>query len=118
MGAYFAAARILKRQEALRELRARRDSLQQVLRMADNVVMSYLEQPEEVEYPQREMVELERCALQAQIHYAGDLQMQKALLGITYPSQYRQAIVTLRKVIEGLESDIAAGRVHSSPRSQ
>ena len=104
--AYRRAAIVLRRQEALREVRARREVLDQVLAAVQGPVLEYLEN-EELEYPQREMVELERCALQAQVFYVRDLTMQKALRDICYPSRHREARQTLRRAVEVLEGEIS-----------
>lgn len=105
--AYRRAAEVLRRQEARRELRARREALDQVMVALQGAALEYLED-EEHDYPQREMVELERCALQAQVFYVRDLAMQKALRDICYPSRHREAIETIRGVIQALEGEIAA----------
>jgi hypothetical protein len=80
--------------------------LDQVLAALQGSVQEYLED-EELDYPQREMVELERCALQAQVFYVRDLTMQKALRDVTYPSRHREAIATIRRALEALEGEIS-----------
>ncbi|UCE03471.1 MAG: hypothetical protein JSW67_04575 [Candidatus Latescibacterota bacterium] len=107
--AYRGAARVLRRQEVVRELRARRDALEQVVVVVDGPVVEYFENEEEEEYPQREMVELERRALQAQIYYLRDLEMQNALRDICYPSRYKEALSKIRATIEEVDRRIAAG---------
>lgn len=104
--AYRRAARVLRRQEALRQLAARREALDQVLAALQGPVQEYL-QNEELDYPQREMVELERCALQAQVFYVRDLSMQKALRDITYPSRHREAMAAVRNAVAVVEGEIA-----------
>jgi len=105
-GAYRYAARVLRRQEALRELKARREALDQVLAAVQGPALEYLEN-DELDYPQREMVELERCALQAQVYYVRDLTMQKALRDLSYPSRHREALGTVRGAVEVLEGEMA-----------
>ena len=56
------------------------------------------------------MVELERRALQAQIHCLRDLELQKALRDICYPNCHRDATQTLRAAIAMLERDIETTR--------
>jgi hypothetical protein len=104
--AYRGAARVLRRQEQLRELRARRDALEQVLGAVEGPAAEYLGGGEE--YPQREMVELERRALQAQIYYLRDREVQTALRDICYPERHGEAIAAIRRAIELLDRDIAA----------
>lgn len=106
--AYRAAARVLRRQEALRELRARRDALEQVLVQIDDTVLEYLAHGDDADYPQREMVELERCALQAQIYFLRDVNLQRALRDVCYPNRYEGAMQTIRQQIEALDSEIEA----------
>ncbi len=106
--AYRGAGVVLRRQQALSDLRTRRDALQQVLVQLDDSVLEYLESGNDDDYPQREMVELERCALQAQVHYLRDLTMQKALRDICYPNRYKRAMETIRAGITSIEADIAA----------
>ena len=108
--AYRGAGAVLRRQEVLRQLRARRDALQQVLVQVDGAVLEYLDGGNDDEYPQREMVELERCALQAQVYHLRDLQMQRALRDVCYPNRYKQAVETIRKGVATLDADIRAGR--------
>jgi hypothetical protein len=108
--AYRAAARVLRRQELLRRLRARRDALEQVLVQVEGSVREYLESGNDDDYPQREMVELERCALQAQVYFLRDLAMQKALRDICYPNRYTQAMEAIRRAIEAIDTDIRSGR--------
>lgn len=100
------AAHVLRRQETQRELRARREALDQVLAALEGAALEYLEN-EDHGYPQREMVELERCALQAQVFYVRDLTMQKALRDICYPNRHREATATIRRALETLEGEIA-----------
>ena len=104
--AYRGAARVLRRQEQMRELRARRDALEQVLGAVDGPAAEYLAGG--AEYPQREMVELERRALQAQIYYLRDRDMQAALRDICYPERHGEAIAAIRRAVELLDRDIAA----------
>lgn len=91
-------------------MRARRDALEQVLVQVDGSVREYLESGHDEDYPQREMVELERCALQAQVYFLRDLEMQKALRDICYPNRYSDAMTTIRQAIEALDSDITSKR--------
>ena len=105
--AYARAARVLRRQETLRGLRLRRDALDQVLAMLDGPAAEYL-RAESEEYPQREMVELERRALQAQILFWRDLDLQEALRDITYPAKHAEAAAKLRRVLLGLEHEMRA----------
>lgn len=107
--AYWRAAHVLRRQERLRDLRARRDALAHVVLGVDDTVAAYLSGADD-EYPQREMVELERRALQAQIHCLRDLSLQEALRDVCYPNRHAQALVRIRAAIETLEGDIAATR--------
>ena len=105
---YRLAARELRRQETVRELRQRRDAVEQVLSMLDGPAGEYLADPT-LDYPQREMVELERRALQAQLLFWRDLAIQKALRDISYPERHREAAEQLR----GLAGDLA-GRLPGS----
>ncbi len=107
--AYWRAARVLRRQELLRGLRSRQEALQQVLLAFEGDAAEYLAN-EELDYPQREMVELERSALQAQIFYVRDLEMQTALRDICYPSRHQEALAKLRAALESVEAEIAALR--------
>ncbi len=102
-------SRSLVRQERQRLLRDRRDALAHVLLGIDGTVADYLTGAES-EYPQREMVELERRALQAQVHCLRDLELQKALRDICYPNRHRDATQTLRAAIALLERDIDSTR--------
>ena len=104
-----AVSRSLVRQERQRLLRDRRDALEHVLLGIDGTVADYLTGAEP-EYPQREMVELERRALQAQVHCLRDLELQKALRDICYPNRHLDAAQTLRAAIAMLERDIEAAR--------
>jgi type II secretory pathway component PulJ len=103
--AYRGAARALGRQAVVRELRLRRDALDQVLAVLDGPALEYL-RGETEDYPQREMVELERRALQAQILFWRDLDMQQALRDLTYPDKHAAAAMKLRQVLEGLDHDL------------
>ena len=107
--AYWRAAHVLRRQERLRHLRARRDALAHVVLGVDDTVAAYLSGADD-EYPQREMVELERRALQAQIHCLRDLSLQEALRDVCYPNRHVQALARIRAAIDALESDIASTR--------
>jgi len=106
--AYGRAARVLRLQEQRRRLQEQRDALQHVLLGLEGPVAAYLAAEAEEEYPQREMVELERRALQAQIHWLGDLGLQKALRDICYPQRHSEAVASIRSALERLERDIAA----------
>ena len=113
--AAFAAAKgVLVRQQLLRDLNERRDALQQVLVQVDGSVLEYLQSGDDDEYPQREMVELERCALQAQVHFLRDRSMQSALRDVCYPNRYAQALDVIRGGIAALDAQIANG---GKPRS-
>lgn len=105
--AYWRAARVLRLQEQRRRVQEQRDALQHVLLGLEGPVAAYLAAEDE-EYPQREMVELERRALQAQIHCLGDLGLQKALRDICYPQRHAEAVASIRSALEQLERDIAA----------
>ena len=94
---YRFAARELRRQETVRELRQRRDAIEQVLSMLDGPAGEYLADPS-LDYPQREMVELERRALQAQLLFWRDLEIQKALRDVSYPERHGAAAEHLRGV--------------------
>ena len=94
---YRLAARELRRQETVRELRQRRDAIEQVLSMLDGPAGEYLADPS-LDYPQREMVELERRALQAQLLFWRDLEIQKALRDVSYPERHGVAAEHLRGV--------------------
>ena len=94
---YRLAARELRRQETVRELRQRRDAIEQVLSMLDGPAGEYLADPS-LDYPQREMVELERRALQAQLLFWRDLEIQKALRDVSYPERHGTAAEHLRGV--------------------
>jgi len=107
--AYRAAAHVLKEQERRRELGARREALEQVLLHVEGAVLDYLGSGNDDDYPQREMVELERSALQAQIYFLRDLEMQRALRDVCYPNRYAQAMQTIRRGIEAVEAEIAGG---------
>ena len=107
--AYWRAASVLRRQEILRQLRSQQEALEQVLVALAGDAAEYLAN-EELDYPQREMVELERRALQAQIFYVRDLEMQKALRDICYPSRHREAQAKIRAALESLAGEIAAQR--------
>lgn len=107
--AYRGAARVLRRQELVRGLRSRQEALQQVLLAFEGDAAEYLAN-EELDYPQREMVELERRALQAQIFYVRDLEMQTALRDICYPSRHQTALATIRAALARVDSEIAAAR--------
>ena len=106
--AYWRAAHVLRRQERLRDLRARRDALAHVLLGVDDTVTAYLSGTD-TDYPQREMVELERRALQAQIHCLRDLSLQEALRDVCYPNRYDQALARIRAAVEALDREIVAG---------
>jgi hypothetical protein len=99
---YRLAARELRRQETVRDLRQRRDAVEQVVAMLDGPAGEYLADPS-VDYPQREMVELERRALQAQLLYWRDLEMQKALRDVSYPERHRDAAGHLQAVAGELQ---------------
>jgi hypothetical protein len=94
---YRLAARELRRQETARELRQRRDAIEQVLSMLDGPAGEYLADPS-LDYPQREMVELERRALQAQLLFWRDLEIQKSLRDVSYPERHRDAAERLRGI--------------------
>jgi hypothetical protein len=102
---YRRAAHGLRRQEVLRELRLRRDALDQVLAALQGPVLEYLEGATE-DYPQREMVELERRALQAQILFWRDLSMQQALRDLTYAGPHAAAAETLRRILSDLDAQL------------
>lgn len=105
--AYWGATRFLHRRERARELRRCRDALQQVLAMLDGAAGEYLADTS-LDYPQRDMLELERRALQAQILYWSDLTLQQALRDINDPDRHRDAAERLRSVLAGVERDLAA----------
>jgi hypothetical protein len=109
--AYRAAARVLRRQAELRELNLRRDALDQCLATLTGPLAEYLRSPnpgEEIEYPQREMVELERRVVQAQILFWRDLEMQQRLRDLTYPGRQDEAAAKLRAVLEKLDVEARA----------
>lgn len=107
--AYWRAAHVLRRQERLRYLRERRDALAHVVLGVDGAVAAYLAGADE-EYPQREMVELERRALQAQIHCLRDLSLQEALRDVCYPNRHEQALGSIRAAVAALDRDITAAQ--------
>lgn len=104
--AYRAAAGVLQRQERMRRLRARRDALEQVLVQIDGPVHEYLVRGDDADYPQREMVELERCALQAQVYFLRDVQLQRALRDVSYPNRFERATEVIRRALAVLESEM------------
>lgn len=107
--AYWGAARVLRRQERARGLQQRRDALQQVLAMLDGAAGEYLAD-DSLDYPQRDMVELERRALQAQILFWSDLGMQQALRDVNYPERHRDAAERLRAALAEVEREFTAAR--------
>ncbi len=107
--AFVAARSVLVRQQLVRDLNERRDALQQVLVQVDGPVLEYLQSGDDDEYPQREMVELERCALQAQVHFLRDRNMQSALRDVCYPNRYAHAVEVIRGGIAALDTQIATG---------
>jgi hypothetical protein len=106
--AYRGAARVLRQQTARAELQLRRDALEQVLAMVDGAAGDYL-RDETLDYPQREMVELERRTVQAQILFWRDLAMQRALQAMNAPGTHAPALVTLREAAARLDRE-AGGR--------
>jgi hypothetical protein len=105
--AYVAAARILGRQELARELRLRRDALEQVLGALEGPAAAWLADPSD-DYPQREMLELERRALQAQILFWRDLALQRALQGVSDPARHAPAAEALRVAAARLDVELRA----------
>jgi hypothetical protein len=93
--AYWRAAHVLRHAAARRDLEQRRDALEQVLAAIVEPVADYM-RDDTLDYPQREMVELERRALQAQVLFWRDLAMQEALRNITYPKTHAAAAQHLR----------------------
>ena len=109
--AYRAAARVLRHQQELRELVLRRDALEQCLALLEGSLADYLRTPnpgEDAEYPQREMVELERRVVQAQILFWRDLEMQQRLRDLTYPGRHAEAEVQLRATLAKLDGQARA----------
>ena len=109
--AYRAAARVLRQQQELREIILRRDALEQCLALLEGCLAEYLQTPnpgEAVDYPQREMVELERRVVQAQILFWRDLEMQGRLRDLTYPGRHVEAAAQLRATLAKLEGEARA----------
>jgi hypothetical protein len=109
--AYRAAARVLRRQQELGDLVLRRDALDQCLALIEGTLADYLRTPnpgEDLEYPQREMVELERRVVQAQILFWRDLEMQQRLRDLTYPGRQAEATAQLRATLAKLEGEARA----------
>lgn len=106
--AYRLAGRVLHRQEARRELRRRRDALEQVLELLQGPAGEYLRNPE-LDYPQRDMVELERRSLQAQLLFWRDLRLQEALRNIVYPDWHTAAAETLRAKAAEIDAELQGG---------
>lgn len=105
--AYVGAARVLRRQQQVRELRLQRDALEQVLAALDGPAADWLADPTS-DYPQREMLELERRALQAQILFWRDLQLQRALQGASDPGAHGAAVAALRDAAARLDGEMKA----------
>jgi len=103
--AYRSAARVLRHQAVKAELRLRRDALEQVLAMMDGAAGDYL-RDDTLEYPQREMVELERRTVQAQILFWRDLAMQRALQGMNAPGTHATALATLQEAATRLDREV------------
>jgi len=99
--AYRRAAVGLRRAAERREVVQRRDALEQVLAAIVEPVAEYM-RDDTGDYPQREMVELERCTLQAQVLFWRDLAMQEALRNLTYPSQHAAAAAYIQTVAANL----------------
>ncbi len=106
---YRLAARELHRQEAVRQLRRRRDAVEQVLSMLGGPAGEYLVDPS-LDYPQRDMVELERRALQAQLLFWRELELQEALRDVSYPEKHREAAGKLRAVAADLDRQLSGKR--------
>ena len=109
--AYRAAARVLRQQQELRELILRRDARDQCLVLLDGPLVEYLRSPGgagDLEYPQREMVELERRVVQAQILFWRDLEMQGRLRDLTYPGRHAEAQSQLRAILAKLDAEARA----------
>jgi hypothetical protein len=102
---YWLAARVLRQASMRRELRERRDALEQVLAQLAGPAGEYLQDPS-IEYPQRDMVELERRALQAQILFWRDLTVQEALRDTSDPERHAAAATRLRAVAAALDRDL------------
>jgi len=102
--AYRGAARVLRLQAARNELRLRRDALEQVLAMMDGAAGDYL-RDDSLDYPQREMVELERRTVQAQILFWRDLALQRALQGMNSPATHAAALAVLRETAARLDRE-------------
>jgi hypothetical protein len=81
-----------------------------VLAVLQGPALAYL-QGETDDYPQREMVELERRALQAQILFWRDLAMQQALRELSYPGKHAAAAERLRGVLAGLDRELGEAGV-------
>jgi len=115
--AYVRAARVLRRQAERRDIVQRRDALEQVVAAVVEPVAAYM-QDDTGDYPQREMVELERRALQAQVLFWRDLEMQEALRNITYPRSHAAAVEFLRAAASALDRTARAAGVpvDSDPR--
>jgi hypothetical protein len=103
--AYGLAARVLRKQEITRDLRRRRDALEQVLALLQGPAGEYLRDPE-IDYPQRDMVELERRSLQAQLLFWRDLQLQEALRNIVYPDWHAEAAEKLRATAGEIDREL------------
>jgi hypothetical protein len=102
---YLLAARVLRRAAAARELRQQRDALEQVLAQLAGPAGEYLRDPT-LDYPQRDMVELERRALQAQILFWRDLPLQEALRDSNDPERFAAAAERLRQAVAGLNREL------------
>ncbi len=108
--AYVRAAHVLRRQAERRDIVHRRDALEQVVAAIVEPVAAYM-QDDTGDYPQREMVELESRALQAQVLFWRDLKMQEALRNITYPRTHTGAAEFVRAAAAALDRAAQAAGV-------
>jgi hypothetical protein len=106
--AYLAAARSLDRRALRRDQLERRDALEQVLVLLDGPAGDYLRDPDS-DYPQREMVELERRCVQAQILFWRDLDMQRALHDMSSPAAHVAAASRLRETAARIDAAWGTG---------
>jgi len=114
--AYVRAAHVLRRQAERRDIVQRRDALEQVVAAVVEPVAAYM-QDDTLDYPQREMVELESRALQAQVLFWRDLKMQEALRNITYPRTHVAAAEFVRAAATALDRTARASGVPSTVSS-